>query len=104
MGGAPAGESALDCAIRELKEETGLEAAAVEELCRLHTSNCITDEAAVAFIAKGLTEGEAEPEETEQLTLERLPFNEALAMAMDGRITDAISVAALMKVRLLGLA
>ncbi|MAK89921.1 MAG: DNA mismatch repair protein MutT [Oceanospirillaceae bacterium] len=104
MGGAPAGESALDCAIRELKEETGLEAAAVEELCRLHTSNCITDEAAVAFIAKGLTEGEAEPEETEQLTLKRLPFNEALAMAMDGRITDAISVAALMKVRLLGLA
>ncbi|MAD45197.1 MAG: DNA mismatch repair protein MutT [Oceanospirillaceae bacterium] len=104
MGGAPAGESAEACALRELKEETGLTAGSLEAVCHLHTSNCITDEAAVAYIARDLVMGEAEPEDTEQLSVKRLPFAEALAMAMDGRMTDAVSVAALMKIRLLGIA
>jgi len=104
MGGAPSDESPDHCALRELQEETGLRAEAVEEIARLHTSNCITDEEGIVFIARQLTQGEAEPEETEQLAVQRLPFAEALQMTMDGRITDAISVAALQKIRLMGFA
>jgi hypothetical protein len=61
----------------------------------LHTSNSITDEVGIVYLAEGLTEGETEFEETEDLAIHRLPMDDAIAMAMDGRITDAISVAAL---------
>jgi hypothetical protein len=52
-------------------------------------------------LATGITVGEAEPEESEVLELKHLPFREAFAMVMDGTITDAISVALLLKVRIL---
>lgn len=104
MGGAPEGESAEACARRELREETGLLAQTLDPLGLVHTSNCITNEQGFIYLARGLSVVEAEPEETEQLQIRRLPFAEALAMAMDGRITDAISVIALQRIRLLGIA
>ena len=67
-------------------------------------SNCISDEEGFVFLAQNLTQADSEPEETEVLSIRRLPFTEALAMVLDGRITDAITVAALQRVRLLGLA
>ena len=69
----------------------------------MHLSNSITDETAHCFLAWGLEQGEATPEETEELQLRRVPFAEAYAMAMRGDITDAIAVASLLKVRLLAL-
>jgi hypothetical protein len=56
------------------------------------------------FVATGLTEGVSEPEETEVLTIRRIPFEEAFQMSQDGRITDALSVLALTQIRLKGLA
>ena len=100
MGGAPLEEPPLAAAKRELKEETGLSAEHWSELMQLHTSNSITDEAGIVYIARGLTEGETEFEETEDLSIRRLPIDEAVAMATDGRITDAISVAALVAIGL----
>ncbi len=100
MGGAPLDEEPLAAAKRELKEETGLTAARWTELIRLHTSNSITDEAAVVYVAESLTPGESDTEETEDLTVRRLPLEAAVAMVLDGRITDAISVAALLKAAL----
>ena len=55
MGGAPLDEPPLDAAKRELKEETGLSAARWTEVMRLHTSNSITDEAGIVFLAEQLT-------------------------------------------------
>jgi len=65
------------------------------------TSNSVTDERAILFIARGLTEKESHPDEEEKLEIKRLPFLEAFQMAMDGRITDSLTLVALMKARLL---
>src|SRR5690606_23222768 len=82
------------------REETGLVARDWRPLMTLHTSNSITDEIGFAYVAQQLTRGEQEPEETEDLEIARAPFAEAVAYAADGRITDAMSVAALLKLAL----
>lgn len=96
-GGARNGTPPLETAIRELQEETGLSALHWHELMRMDLSNSVSDEQATVYLAWGLAFGEAAPEETERLRLRRVPLGEAFSMAMDGRITDAISVAALLK-------
>ncbi|MCS6930318.1 MAG: NUDIX hydrolase [Saprospiraceae bacterium] len=95
-GGGPSHEPPLITAQRELLEETGIRAKQWTQLLELHLSNSVTDECAVAFLAQQLEIGAAQPEETEQLQLRRLPFAEAVQMALDGRITDALSVASLL--------
>lgn len=102
MGGGPLHIDPLDSAKRELKEETGLTAKHWEELIQLHTSNSVTNEHGIVYIAKGLTEGETEFEETEDLKIQKLPLDEAIDRAMCGEITDAISVAGLLKIKLRG--
>ena len=104
MGGAPRDEPLENAAIRELKEETGLTATRLALILKMHPSNSVTDEEGYVFLAEGLTPGAPEFDETEQLEIRRLPFSEALAMVMDGRITDGISVAGILKLaRMLGL-
>jgi len=96
MGGAPADEDPLDAAKRELKEETGLTATRWTEIMRLHTSNSVTDETGIVYVAEGLTEGETDFDETEVIEVLKLPLEDAIAMAVRGEITDAISVAGLL--------
>jgi 8-oxo-dGTP pyrophosphatase MutT (NUDIX family) len=99
MGGAPGDEDPLAAARRELKEETGLTATRWTEIMRLHTSNSITDETGIVYVAEELTAGETAFEETEAIEVLKLPLEDAIGMALDGRITDSISVAALLAVR-----
>jgi len=97
MGGAPRDENSLEAAKRELAEETGLRANSWQELMRLHTSNSITDEQAIVYLATDLVAGESALEETEDISTRRLHIDAAIEMAMNGEITDAISVAALLR-------
>ena len=99
-GGVPIGETALQGAQRELREETGMEAATWRELARNHLSNSVSDELAVLYVATGLTAGDATPDGTEALEIRWLPFDEVLDMTLDGRITDALTVLAVHRVAL----
>lgn len=99
-GGAPDVDPLIS-AQRELREETGLTAGRWLPLQKLHLSNCITDETAYLYLAWDLTQGADDPDETERLQVRRVPFAQALDMAMNGDITDAMTVAALFKCRLL---
>lgn len=101
MGGGPIGENLLENAKRELKEETGLMAGKWTEILRLHTSNSVSDEESFVFLAEDLTPGEPEFEETEDLEIVRLPVTKAIEMVKEGKITDAISVAGLLKAAIL---
>ncbi len=103
MGGGPIDQDLLESAKRELKEETGLSASKWTELMKIHTSNSVTDEWGLIYLAEDLSEGETEFEDTEVLHIKKLPFQEALDMVMKGEITDSISVAGLLKAaRILG--
>lgn len=97
MGGGPLQVDPLESAKRELREETGLRACNWEVLMHLHTSNSVTDERGIVYVATGLNEGDTEFEETEDLRLLKLPLADAVALVIDGEITDAVSVAGLLR-------
>lgn len=100
-GGGPLGIDPLDSAKRELKEETGIVAKEFKEIMRLHLSNSATNELAIVYLAKNLDFESAEPEESEVLQVKRIHLNEAYEWVMSGKITDAISVAAILKVKIM---
>ena len=91
----------LESAKRELLEETGLKANKWSELLVMHLSNSVSDEKAIIYLAEDLEQFEAEPEETELLEIKKLPFNRAYEMVMNSEITDSMSVAAILKYKLL---
>jgi len=100
-GGGPLGSDPELSAKRELVEETGLATNKLTEIQRMHLSNSVSDELAIIYLAQDLTQGDAEPEETEDLQIIKIPFAKAYQMVMDGEITDSMSVAAILKLQLL---
>lgn len=103
-GGGALGVDGLDAAKRELKEETGLTAKKWTKLARIHTSNSATNEEGFLYIAEELVQEEAEPEETEELQVKKVPLKDAVEMVMRSEITDSLSVCAiLMAARLKGI-
>jgi len=92
------GESTLEAAKRELLEETGLVATQWTEIGEVYLSNSVSDERAVMYVAQNLSQQQACPEETEQLKIRRIPLTEAIEMAQNGQITDALSVLTLLKI------
>jgi 8-oxo-dGTP pyrophosphatase MutT (NUDIX family) len=98
MGGSPHPVDPLETARRELREETGLTAGRWQQILYVHTSNSVTDEEGYVFTAEDLQMGAPEFESTERIEIRRLPLAEAVRMALDGGITDCISVAGLLKV------
>lgn len=91
------GENPIDCGRRELAEETGLTAAVLSPLDQIFTSPGVFDEVIHLFLATGLSQGVSQPDPYEDITTLRIPLNEALRMAQDGRISDGKTIAALLR-------
>ena len=100
-GGGLLGEDPLESARRELLEETGMSASNWKEIQRMHLSNSVSDELSIIYVATGLIQGIAMPEETEELVVKKVPFDEAFEMVMKNEITDSMSVAAILKAKLM---
>jgi ADP-ribose pyrophosphatase len=89
------GETLLDCARRELVEETGFQARDWQRLGMIHPCVGYSDERIEIFLARGLTEVGARPDADEFLEILHLGIDEAEQAARDGRITDAKTICAL---------
>ncbi len=100
-GGGLLADDPLTAAKRELLEETGLVAKNWTEVQRMHLSNSVSDELCIIYVATGLEQFEAEPEDTEQLIVNKIPFDEVYRMVCAGEITDSVTVAAVLKVKLM---
>lgn len=91
------GEDPRLCAERELMEETGLVAKSLVSLGALHTSPGVFDEVIHLYLATGLSQGQAAPEDYEEIDCVRVPLAEALEMASVGGISDGKTIAALLR-------
>ena len=100
-GGGPLDTEPLESAKRELLEETGLKAREWSELQRIHLSNSVSDELGIVYLARGLEQFEAEPEDTEQLEVRKVPFEKVYEMVCNNEITDSLTVAAVLKIKVL---
>ncbi|HEX8387263.1 MAG TPA: NUDIX hydrolase [Rubricoccaceae bacterium] len=90
-GGIDEGESPLDAAKRELKEEMGIQAAEWEALGTVHIDTSIVHCPDHLFVARGLTFGEPDREGTEDMKGQRVPLDEAVEMVVRGEIVQASS-------------
>ncbi|HTX57028.1 MAG TPA: NUDIX hydrolase [Candidatus Acidoferrales bacterium] len=100
-GGADEGESALACAQRELREELGLEAASWTPLGVAYEIPSIVEHAVALFLARDVRAGVSAPEGVEAIESVRMDVEDAYRAASDGRIDDAVTLAALLRYRLL---
>jgi ADP-ribose pyrophosphatase len=83
------GENPRDCAVRELKEETGCTAELMEHLLTMYTTPGFTDEKIHLFMATGLVAGETKHEADEFMDLHPMRLSRALEMVEAGGIQDA---------------
>ena len=96
-GGAPLDEDPAAAARRELEEEAGVTCEDLRQVLSYQLSNSVTDEYGFGYIALGLTATAARPDETEDLALVRVPFKDALDLALAGEIKDMLTVAMLLR-------
>ena len=84
-------------AARELREETGLEAARWHYLGCLALSNSVTDEVAHLFLVRNLSQGPSAPDPTEVLKVKWILLEEVVRQILEGEITESISIAAILR-------
>ncbi len=86
------GEDPLECAKRELQEETGYTASEWCFVCTIHNAIAYSDEHLDLYLARGLTAGPAQLDAGEFLETFRATVPEMLAMVRSGQVTDVKTV------------
>jgi ADP-ribose pyrophosphatase len=94
------GEDPAECAIRELREETGYRCERIRKTWSFYTAPGFCSELLHLFVAEGLSQGEAAPEDNEAIDVEVVPVMRALEMVDRGEIIDAKTEIALAFVKL----
>ncbi len=84
-----------ECATREIREETGMEAGNLEKIGEFYLAPGYSTEFMVAFLATDLKHNPLDPDEDEILSIEKIPVIKAVEMAPRGKMPDAKSLAAL---------
>lgn len=100
-GGGSRNVDPLESAKRELKEETGITAGNWQQILHMHLSNSASDEEAIIYLARDLQHGEPEPEDDEEFEQKKLSFHDFYGMVEAGEITDSLTIAAAMKIKLM---
>lgn len=100
-GGGKRDVAPLVSAQRELLEETGITANTWTKIQEMYLSNSASDEFCILYIAQDLSFGDAQPEENEQLEMRKLHFDELYKMVETGEIKDSLTVAIVLKTKLL---
>lgn len=90
------GEAKLPAAKRELLEETGYTARKWERALSFYVSPGFVTESMQVFLARGLTKGQAQPEDDERIAVRFFPLAQAVRMAISGKIVDAKTIAGLL--------
>lgn len=96
-GGSPHGEDPLDGAKRELREETGLIASDWREILQLDLSNSVTNEVCTLYLATGLSQADAAPDDTEAFEYARVAFSQLLKAVIMGQVRDSLTVASVLR-------
>ncbi|HEY6972232.1 MAG TPA: NUDIX hydrolase [Candidatus Angelobacter sp.] len=89
------GESHLAAAKRELLEETGFTGTKWRRVLKFYPSPGFLDEVMHLFLARGLKKGKARPEDDERITVRFFPLQQAIKMAMSGKIIDGKTLASI---------
>ena len=84
------GEPGIECASRELEEETGYRSEDLEWLITLRTTVAFCDEKIDIYVAKNLIPSHQHLDEDEFLEVYKMPFAQVLKMVTEGEIIDAI--------------
>lgn len=100
-GGGNRNISALESAQRELLEETGIIAKEYIKIQEMYLSNSASDEFAILYLARNLTFTTPQPEESEELQIKKIPFDDLYQMVLKGEILDSLTVAAVLKTKLM---
>ncbi len=100
-GGGPLGDDPRDSARRELLEEAGIKAQELELIQEMDLSNSATTERALIYLARGLSFHSNDPDETEDLQIRKIPFEELYQMVLRGEVVDSLSVAGVLRLKLM---
>lgn len=87
-----ADEDPLECAQRELSEETGYTADSWRELTCLRTTPGFCNERIYMYLAEGLHTGETHPDDDEFISTVCIPLDEAVNMVMRGELNDSKTI------------
>jgi ADP-ribose pyrophosphatase len=95
-GAANVAEALEDAARREMIEETGYRVGRLQLLSSFHSSKSVMDETCTVYLGTDLVLGAAQPDPTEFIRVDVLPFTDVLAMVLSGEIMDAMTVVAVL--------